>query len=227
MKEKVSEARREDKEIVDEAFRDANYLKIGKYRNNRTPIDFICNIHSEFGVQQTTYSTVRLYQGGCKFCRYDSVTGANCHFWKGGITDLMNYLRGKILDWRKECSEKNENRCVITNKTENIQVHHLYSFSNIVIETMELLNIPILTQVNKYLDNELIIIEETFKKQHEKYGDGVPVNKYLHELFHDEYGKGDNTPLGFQEFKIKYLKGVYDNRLIDRLKSSYVKEKYL
>jgi len=227
VKDKVAEARREDETIVNEAFKNAKYIKIGKYKNYRTPIDFICTIHPELGVQQTTYATVRQYQGGCKACRYESVTGEKCHFWKGGITDLMNYLRGKILDWKKECSESHGNRCVITKKTENIQVHHLYSFSNIVIETMQLVGIPIYPQVNMYLSDELMVIEETFRKLHAKHGDGVPINKYLHELYHDEYGKGNNTPCEFEDFKMKYLQGVYDEKLIDRLKSSYVKNKYL
>lgn len=224
VKDKVAEANREDEAIVDEAFNNANYIKKSKYINYKTPIDFICKTHPELGIQQTTYATVRQYQGGCKACRYESVTGENCHFWKGGITDLMNYLRGKVLDWRKQCSESHGNRCVITNKTENIQVHHIYSFSNIVIETMQLVDIPIYPQVNMYLSDELAFIEETFKKIHTKYGAGVPVNKYLHELYHDQYGKGDNTPSEFEEFKTKYLQGKYDDRLINTLKSTYVKK---
>jgi hypothetical protein len=227
VKDKVSEARREDEEIVNEAFKEAKYIKTGKYKNCKTPIDFICTIHPELGVQKTTYSNVRIFQGGCKKCRYEAVTGMNCHFWKGGITDLSNYLRGKILDWRKKCSEQYGNRCVITNKTENIQVHHIHSFCNIVMKTMQLVDIPIYPHVNMYLNDELIIIEEMFKKVHDKYGAGVPINKYLHELYHDEYGKGDNTNLEFDEFKRKYLQGKYDDMLIDRLKSLYVKEKYL
>lgn len=131
--------------------------------------------------------------------------------WKGGITPLHNHLRSLISLWKIESLKSTNYKCLITGISESLEVHHLYSFSHILQETMNILNLPIRTNISEYSDKDLKSIENKCLELHYKHGLGVPLSKNIHALFHHEYGQdGNTTNEDFKEFKERYINGEFD-----------------
>lgn len=141
---------------------------------------------------------------GCPFCKSENNSKENHHNWKGGITPLSVYLRQviKLSDWQKSSFAEYNGQCVITGiKNANMHLHHLYGFNRILLETVESLNLDFRESIKLYSDEELKLLEDKCIELHYKYGLGVPLIEEEHERFHSIYGKGDNTPEQFEEFK--------------------------
>ena len=142
--------------------------------------------------------------------------GEKSILWKGGLTPIYNYLRKRINPWIKDSIENCKNKCIITNIKSNI-VHHLYSYNLIVNEVFQITKLPIKIKVNEYNENELTLLRDTCLKLHYKYGLGVCLIESLHLDFHSIYGRGNNTPKQFEEFKITYKRRI--NMSIEEIKS--------
>lgn len=210
VKQNISKKTREDENIVNDAFLRCDYIKLEDYINRKTPIKFICKKHYDKGIQETTYAVVRQYSSGCKYCRYEKISGENQHNWKGGISDLSSHLRSKTYFWKVDSFEHYGYKCVLTNLGIDIELHHTYSFSSMINDTLKELNIPVFECVNKYSDKELELIENKCTELHYKFGYGVPLNMEIHKLFHKIYGKHNNTPEQFEEFKSRFLNGEFE-----------------
>ena len=141
----------------------------------------------------------------CPICASENNSGENHPNWKGGISGLHTYLRDKIKPWKLDTLKKDNYKCVITGANDkNLIVHHLVSFNTILTETLEMLQLPLYDQVNLYTDKELDEIEDQCLKLHYKYGLGVSLTREIHSKFHSIFGKGNNTPKQFDEFKRIY-----------------------
>ena len=213
VKNNMSKARRKDEEIVIKLFSkkglDIVNLEKFEYKNDRQDIDFICRKHKNEGIQNTTYMKLRQNNQagcGCKYCRYEKITGDKCHLWNGGITDITRYLRGKIYYWKNETLEKYNSKCDITNTTSYIVVHHLYGFDQILRETMNELNLPIYDEINKYTDEELKLMEDKCLELHYKHKLGVCLCEEEHKKFHIMFGYGNNSPEQYYKYKEIRLK---------------------
>jgi hypothetical protein len=213
VKQNVSKALRIDIKIVIDLF-DKKGLDIVdidnfKYINESQHVAFICRKHKEKGIQYTNYYNLNQNSGnacGCKFCKYDKISRNNCHLWNGGITDITRYLRGKIYYWKSNTLKKYNFKCDITGVSDNIIIHHLYGFDQILQETMDSLQLPIYEKINKYTEYELKQIENKCLELHYKYGLGVCLCTDEHKKFHSIYGYGKNTPNQYYEFKEMRLK---------------------
>lgn len=176
------------------------------YTNVSTLLVCKCKLDGE--IFNTTWN--RIQSGhGCPQCFIESETGENCHLWKGGITPLAFYLRYQIQQWRVDSFVKYNSRCDITGSNKECQIHHFHNFSNIVIETLQKLNLPIYKQINEYTKEELKSIEDACNKLHYDYGLGICLCKEEHKLFHSAYGIKNNTEEQYILFK--------ENRLLLRL----------
>lgn len=177
------------------------------YKDSNEKLIFHCEKHGDFKI-----SWSEMYSGkhGCKKCAIDKNKGENSWNWKGGISSLHDYLRHKIIDWKKESIRSCNYKCIITNANKNKIIHHLYSFDRILQETVEIVNLPIYQEINMYTQEELKLIEDTCLKLHYKHGLGVCLEKEIHNLFHRIYGHGNNTPEQFYEFKQRYYLGEFD-----------------
>ena len=69
-----------------------------------------------------------------------------------------------------------------------------------------------------YDENELKIITDLIINKHYEYGLGIPILSPLHKIYHKIYGKGDNTPKQFEEFKQRYYNFEFDNLLDNKYK---------
>ncbi|WFD09041.1 hypothetical protein [Tepidibacter hydrothermalis] len=154
----------------------------------------------------------------CRTCYYESRRGENAYNWKGGISSITEYLRYKIKEWKNRSKKESNYKCVITGTKFDV-IHHLYSFNKIVQEVFEITNIEVYETIGDYSKEELQILENKLIELHKKYPLGVCLNGKIHGLFHSIYGRGDNKPEEFEEFKKRYYSGEFDDKLEKELKS--------
>jgi len=163
------------------------------YKNKEEHLRCRC-IHHPDKILLRSYGTVRNTKEPCPNCRNEK-----------SLSDLSRFLRSTIISWRN-ASEKNCNyECILTG-SKDYDVHHLYSFSSIIKDTLEYLKIDI----NDYNSDDIIAIKKEFIKRHEELL-GVCLDKKLHILFHQIYSKENNTYEQFEEFKNNYIFGSYEN----------------
>jgi len=211
--DELADNRKYDFLFVNNIFDINNMILLEKYYiNNHTPMKYICKFHLNT-VQQITFSDLLYNNCGCRLCRYEKQSKENHWNWKGGISSLESFLRKEIKLWVKDSLKYYNYKCFITNINSVLVIHHLYPFSKIVKETLEFLNLPLYSQLNKYTNNELNMIVNKCLELHYKYGYGVPLLPEIHELFHKIYGKNNNTLEQFNIFKNNYLKGEFKKQL--------------
>jgi hypothetical protein len=142
----------------------------------------------------------------CRQCSKENMieihTGSNSVFWKGGTSPIRDYAMYKILAWKKESIANSEYKCVITGRKFH-EVHHLYSFGKIIFEALENTGLKINNNISEYSDNELSLFTNEVIRLHKYYPLGVCLERKIHILFHRLYGKGNNTPEQFYDFKKK------------------------
>lgn len=222
VRKKLSENQREDENKVREDFKKLGYEIVEEffnYINDTKKIKFICSKHPEEGVQETNYRVIKYHSGGCRKCRYDKISGENCHLWKGGTTPIETYLRDRIGDWKKETMEHDNYICQLSGLKFDV-IHHIYPFINIVNETLKETNIENKSSISEYNDIELDKLTKQCLDLHKRYGLGICLNLQLHLLYHAKYHKNELINYTtFEEFNKKYYNGEFDDELNEELKS--------
>lgn len=207
-KEKVGNIKRHSIEVVKNIFSNKGLILLGdNYTNNETKMKYICLKHPNL-IQETSLINVISSKYSCPLCYSDNKKGEKSTRWKGGITPLHQYLRGYIIDWKKESIIYGNYKCAITGDKFGI-IHHLYPFSKIIVETLNELNFPLYEQINLYSDYELESIKQKCLHLHYKYGYGILLRSDIHDLFHQIYTKNNNTPQQFEEFVQRYYNGEF------------------
>ena len=205
-------SRKIDGNIVYNAFIDKGLIPLFKpddYISNIQDLPYICPNHKELGIQYKTYANINKQKYLCRQCYIDDNKKENHYFWKGGISPLHNYLRDKIIQWKKDSMKECNYKCVITGIRFD-DIHHLYGFDLILNELLQELNLELKEIISNYNDEELILLENKCIELHNKYPLGVCLEKNIHKLFHKVYGGGSNTPEQFEEFKTRLKSGEFD-----------------
>ena len=136
--------------------------------------------------------------------------------WKGGITPISTYLAKLNEQWFNDCKQQANYTCELTGRVGGkLHTHHLKAFSTIVKEAHELHNIQAKPQVKDYTEEELHKLEEYVTSWHKDNSNAVVLCKEAHDLFHKAknkggYGKRNNTPEQYEEFKQRYLNGEFE-----------------
>lgn len=117
-----------------------------------------------------------LYRSNPNFNNYESIS---------------KYLRGQLQDWKKKSMEACNYQCVITG-SKDFQIHHLYSFNQIVQNFFTNSEFK-LKEYKDYSNHDLLLLKDTFLKEHDKYPLGECVDTNIHVLFHSLYGQYYNT----------------------------------
>jgi len=151
--------------------------------------------------------------------------GINNYNWKGGLTPLHTYFRGILYEWKMDSLKPYNYKCAFTGENNgDLQIHHANeNFSDIIVETLNLLGLPIHNDMLKYSDEEIVIINKCFLELNYKHGLGIPLAKPIHKLFHVLYGLTNNTEEQFEEFKQRYMDGEFKEAL--KLKEEKIKTK--
>ena len=136
--------------------------------------------------------------------------------WKGGITPISYHLRKHTKQWDRDVRQAYNKKCALTGvkcTTTNSAVHHLYGFNMIVQEAHITNNIKVKPQVKDYTQEELQLLENYVLEWHKDTSNGILLSNEVHELFHNIYNRGDNTPQQYEQFKTRYLNHEFDNEL--------------
>lgn len=205
VKNKVSNSLKIDFEYIKSEFSKNGYIVIdNEYIDAHTPINFICERHNH--KDKITWNHFQRGECGCYYCHKENISGQNSHLWKGGISGIHNYLRKKIEPWKLDSMRECGFKCEITKGNFDV-IHHLYSFTDIMNESLKEVNVPLYQDISKYTENELKQIEDKCLELHYKYGLGVCLTEELHKEFHSIYGQKNFTKENFEEFKNNKLKG--------------------
>lgn len=184
------------------------YTMTGEYVDARTPFDAICKRGHKV---KLIYSYFKLHHSGCQKCCALDHTGSNHPNWKGGVTEIIDYLRKSIKTWKKEVLGRDSFCCIVSGEHSNdLVVHHLKSFNTIVQEAVEQTGIPVLARFSDYQNDDYIKLRDKVLELYE-ISNGVTLTRKIHNLFHQEYGKGGNTPEQFQEFCERYKRGEFSS----------------
>lgn len=179
------------------------------YKNNKDKLRYLCKIHGEM---VASYADFR--NGcGCEKCGIEARTGEGCGKWQGGITPLTRMLRNYIAPQHTELIKSNNYTCELSSiKGGYLEVHHTHSFNAILKDTMKILDLPIYQTIADYTENELRLIKSKFTEIQDSHK-SIVLSKELHDLFHMEFGRGDNTPQQFQEFTERYANNEFTDQL--------------
>ena len=126
----------------------------------------------------------------------------------GKYTDIKKYLRSKIWEWKSDSMKSCNYMCVFTGSKE-FEVHHLYSFNDIVNKVMIENSIEV-KPVLEYSNSELSFIQEMFLNEHKKYPLGICMRSDIHSLYHKIYGKSNINEQQFNKFKLDVINNKYD-----------------
>jgi hypothetical protein len=212
---KISEAKKNDFNIIRQEYDELGYNLLSNeddYVDCHTGLKCSCKKHKE-EIFFVSLVHARRNQG-CPKCLIEKISGENHWNWKGGISGLSSYLRDKIKQWIFESLKENDFKCYLTGINDRtLIVHHEYGFNLMIKDVLKELKLPIYKIMNEYSDEELEQIEKLTIDKHYKMGYGKPMVSVLHDIFHQEYGIGNNTPKQFKEFEIRLKQGEFNNFL--------------
>lgn len=164
------------------------------YKNSKTKLKIQCRCGNIF------YRTFSKFKKSniCYSCYIKNNSGKNNHNYNGGTSEIIDSLRKSIKPWKKEVLKKFNYKCCITGNKKYFVVHHLYSFSNILKDSLNELNLPLYETIAEYGEN----FEKLKNKVLEKHtiDNGVVITRYLHDKFHNKHGRGNNNKEQFESF---------------------------
>ena len=203
-KERTGNALRLNQEDVFSYFKARNLIVEDNetYKDKDTHIACRCIFHPD-EIQYKTYHALKNTDEPCIYCRNEK-----------SITELNRTLRSTIADWRRKSEKECGYRCILTSSS-NYEVHHTYSFNKTIKDVLEYLSIDI----TDYNSKDIINTKKEVIKRHESLK-GVCIHPSLHILFHQIYGKENNTEKQFKEFSIRYKNGEFDEILNNNIKES-------
>lgn len=199
--ERLGDSLRFDEDIVFKELKDRGLIPIEgeKYINKDEPIKYKCIYHPNI-IQTIRFGALHKTQCPCDYCRMEN-----------SLSTLNRYFRSILEKWREKSKQNCRFKCVLTG-SENYQVHHLYSYNNIIKDCLNELDLEVSDNIGFYTDLELLNLKQKILDKHEELL-GVCIDEKLHILFHQEYGKTDNTPEQFEEFKSRLKDGEFNDFL--------------
>jgi hypothetical protein len=173
------------------------------YTTNHIKLAYKCPEHAGVTQYKSMINLLKVNTdlgNGCPLCDNVRRSGEGHPNWKGGVSPIHNYLRDFISSWKVDSLRAYDFKCAITgNNHEDLQVHHVFAFKDILEESLKELSLPV-ALINEYMEHELSALRDLVVKKHYEQGLGVPLRKHLHEEFHSIYGKTKFTSEQFYTF---------------------------
>jgi hypothetical protein len=188
-----------------------------KKRWEEDPDTMLANVQYERTIQHREYignikAEAGLWKGENNPRFIKPLLGSDNGRWLGGITPLLLWLRNQLGDWKQDSMKYHNYTCVLTGRNFD-EIHHSQSFKSIIKETLDNLNISYTKTLEDFSMEELETLRDEIIKVNNKYGYGICLIKEVHKLFHDLYSYGNNTPEQFEEFRIRFNNGEFNNKL--------------
>lgn len=171
-------------------------LTANEYIDSRTPMEYMCESH---GIQHMSYDNMARGKK-CPQCSSKALSGENHHNWKGGITELNNYLRYLLHPWISYHLKRVNYRCELTGQQGILNVHHMYSFKSIIQDTMKELQLNIKPSMSDYSEDELQLIAINFVKNNDLYSKPIVMLESVHKDFHSFCG-GNHEHTSFEQLE--------------------------
>ena len=122
-KKRISSRKLSQKEVED-YLKSRGLMMVGEYKNNITPIEFICEKHKDMGIQKMNWSTMHKSSCPCKYCKdFSAITKTNEEF-RNEIKNLKN-SNIEIVGTYKNMKTKIECKCKKCGRTIFLRPDHI------------------------------------------------------------------------------------------------------
>lgn len=114
-----------------------------------------------------------------------------------------NYIRTKLIDWKHKELKSKGNVCALTGSKENLDLHHLQSFSDILNQAHKNLGLERHRYIHDYKPIDLHRLTKEVQRLHK----GIPtiiLEHSIHTQLHDIYGPHVSMEQ-IEEFKNKKI----------------------
>lgn len=167
-----------------------------EYIDCQTPMRCTCEKGHEFTIKLAYFMNGH---SGCKLCANESLKGENHYNYKGGESEVIDYFRKHLKEWKMTVAKKYNYVCALTGSKKDCVVHHIISFNTILKEACEETNLSLRQKIKDYTKEEFERLEKAVMDKH-TIDNGVLLQRKVHNRFHAIYGKGNNTKEQFLEF---------------------------
>lgn len=186
-----------DIDTVRESLAKKGYILLDtEYVDCETPLHCRCSAGHEFTIK---FSYFLVGHSGCKKCANENLRGENHYNYKGGESEVVDYFRKHIVEWKRKVAQKYNYKCALTGSKRDCVVHHLKSFNTILNEALQSLGLPLHRKINEYTKEQFQALEKCVLSMH-TVDNGILLQRKVHNKFHSLYGKGNNMPEQFDEF---------------------------
>lgn len=188
-------------EDVQKAILKDNYILLdNEYLSCSKPLKCKCKKGHIFNLYFSEY----LYRNrGCPQCSILKHSKENHWNYKGGESEVLDFFRKNIKEWKIEVMKKYNNTCYLTNSKRDCVIHHLQGFNTIIKDSCDELNLPLYNKIKDYSIEDWEKLKEKVLSKH-LVENGILLQRKVHNKFHSLYGKGNNTKEQFNEFIRKY-----------------------
>ncbi|TGE38706.1 hypothetical protein E4K67_04265 [Desulfosporosinus fructosivorans] len=209
--EQTGNALRHSLEHVRSCFEGNGYeLLSTSYQDAFQALFYRCRTHLN-RIQKVSFDSF-IHGTKCKYCSLEDRIFSKDNF---PLSEIFEYLRSKLSEWKKESAKECNYKCVVTGNTFD-DIHHLYNFHWIVLEALDELDLHVKPRAYDYSNEEMLMIINKTLERHYDYPLGVCLSRPIHKLYHSIYGYSYNTPEQFEEFKQRYFNSEFKDLNTER-----------
>lgn len=178
--------------------------KLGVSRDNETYSKILSDTHKGVKLSEETRRKMSKRMRGDKSPN-----------WKGGISPLHLIFRGMLYEWKFDSLKQYDFKCAILGIwTNKLEIHHVNeNFSDLIIKTLEYLNLPIYKSMEQYSLKDYFDISKKFLELNYQSGLGIPLDRAIHKLYHKIYGTKNNNKEQFKLFVKRLENGEFNDFL--------------
>ena len=163
-------------EEAEKICQEKNYTLLTTYiRNCDDAIEFICNMHPDYGIQTTTLYCLKRSKNSCSVCKRPR--GESHYNWQGGLSSERDSVMAsyKYKKWRENVFKRDNYTCQCCGtRGVKLHAHHLYNFADY-------------DKLRLDVDNGITLCEKCHSPN-------------IKGSFHSVYGTYHNTPEQFYEY---------------------------
>lgn len=186
-----------DLEKVKKELSKKGYVVLDDKYDYRVPINCLCKRGHNVKIKFTFYLRG---ESGCTICQYIDQRGENHWNYQQGKSEVLDLFRKSIKSWKKKILERDNFKCCVSGETENLEVHHIIPFMEIINIACKVTNIELKQNLKDYKKEEFDILLNKVLELHTMEM-GVTLTHKKHREFHSIYGNNNFKLEDFLHFK--------------------------